>query len=260
MGKNLSYGCAGCVAVISGGTSGIGLETARRLLADGAHVYVLGRSKKRGEEALRYLAEQTEKDAVYIACDVSSSAQCRWALAQVAEREARADWQLDILVNSAGFYKEQRLEKMTEEDFDAMMGVNVKGTMLLTQAALPYLRSGSSVVNIASDAAVSGNYGCALYCASKGAVVAFTRALALDLAPGVRVNCVCPADVDTPLLAKQLVDADGGYTLADMAAAYPLQRVATAGEVAHVVCSLASPANSFMTGSIVTVDGGLTAG
>lgn len=260
MGKNLSYGCAGLAAVISGGTSGIGLETARRLLLDGARVYILGRSKRRGEEALRYLAEETDKEAVYITCDVSSSEQCSRALAQVAAYEEQADWQLHILVNSAGFYKEQRLENLTEEDFDAMMGVNVKGTMLLTQAALPYLRSGSSVVNIASDAAVSGNYGCALYCASKGAVVAFTRALALDLAPSVRVNCVCPADVDTPLLAKQLVDADGGYTLADMAAAYPLQRVATAGEVAHVVCSLASPANSFMTGSIVTVDGGLTAG
>ena len=90
--------------------------------------------------------------------------------------------------------------------------------------------------------------------------MAFTRALALDLAPSVRVNCVCPADVDTPLLAQQLADANGGYTLADVAAAYPLQRIAAAEEIAHVICSLAAPANSFMTGSIVTVDGGLTAG
>ena len=164
------------------------------------------------------------------------------------------------MVNSAGFYREQRLEQLTEADFDAMMNVNVKGMMFLMQAALPYLRSKSSVVNIASDAAVSGNYGCALYCATKGAVVAFTRALALDLAPSVRVNCVCPADVDTPLLARQLADANGGYTLADVAAAYPLQRIAAAEEIAHVICSLAAPANSFMTGSIVTVDGGLTAG
>lgn len=262
MSKTISYGCEDLCAVISGGTSGIGLETARRLLLDGVRVYLLGRSKKRGAEALRYLKQDTGKEAVYIACDVSSSEQCRSALAQVAAQEQKlhTDWQLDILVNSAGMYKEQRLENLTEADIDEMLGVNLKGTMFLTQAALPFLRSGSCVVNIASDAAVNGNYGCALYCASKGAVVAFTRALALDLAPGVRVNCVCPADVDTPLLAKQLVDADGGYTLAEMAAAYPLQRVAKAGEVAHVVCSVASPESSFMTGSVVVVDGGLTAG
>ena len=115
------------------------------------------------------------------------------------------------------------------------------------------------MVNVASDAGVSGNYGCAAYCASKGAVVAFTRALALDTAPRLRVNCVCPADIDTPLLQRQLEAAGGSYTLADVAEAYPMGRVGRAEEVAHVICSLLSPANSFMTGSIVTVDGGLTA-
>ena len=258
--NKMNYGCEGLCVAISGGTSGIGLAAALRFLTDGARVYILGRSKERGAQALCYLDEQTGKQAVYISCDVTKQAECKAAVAKIAEQEGRPDWQLDILVNSAGFYREQRLEKMTEADFDAMMNVNVKGMMFLTQAALPYLRSKSSVVNIASDAAVSGNYGCALYCATKGAVVAFTKALALDLAPSVRVNCVCPADVDTPLLARQLADANGGYTLADVAAAYPLQRIAAAGEIAHVICSLAAPANSFMTGSIVTVDGGLTAG
>ena len=124
MSKNLSYGCEGLCAVISGGTSGIGLETARRLLADGARVYILGRSAKRGAEALRYLKEQTGAEAQYIACDVSSQAQCKAALAQVAEREGR-ELQVHILVNSAGVYKEQRLENLTEKDFDAMLGVNV---------------------------------------------------------------------------------------------------------------------------------------
>lgn len=257
--NKINYGCENLCAVISGGTSGIGLETARRLLLDGARVYILGRSRERGMQAMHYLSEVTGKNVIYIPCDVSSSAQCAKAIAKVAEDEGK-ECQINILVNSAGFYSEQRLEQLTEADFDAMMNVNVKGTMFLTQAALPYLHNGSSVVNIASDAAVSGNYGCALYCATKGAVVAFTRALALDLAPGVRVNCVCPADIETPLLTKQLVDANDGYTLADMAAAYPLQRVGKAGEVAHVICSVASPANSFMTGSVVTVDGGLTAG
>ena len=218
MKKKLNYGCEGLCAVISGGTSGIGLETARRLLDDGARVYILGRSRERGMQAMHYLHEKTGNNAVYIPCDVTSSAQCAQAVAKVVEKEGQAA-QIDILINSAGFYNEQRLEQLTDADFDAMMAVNVKGTMLLAQAALPYLKNGSTVVNIASDAALNGNYGCALYCASKGAVVAFTRALALDLAPAVRVNCVCPADVDTPLLAKQLVDADGGYTLADRAAA-----------------------------------------
>ena len=149
---------------------------------------------------------------------------------------------------------------MSEADYDAIMDTNVKGTLLLTQACLPLMYEGGSIVNIASDAGVNGNYGCPVYCASKGAVVALTRALALDLAPAIRVNCVCPADVDTPLLARQLVDANDGYTLADMAAAYPLGRIGRAEEIAHVICSVASPANSFMTGSIITVDGGITAG
>ncbi len=258
--SKLQYGCEGLCAVISGGTSGIGLEVARRFLLDGARVYILGRSRLRGAQAVTYLKQETGADAVYISCDVSSQKQCAEAIAKIAACEKVQDCQIDILVNSAGVYKEQRLEQLTEEDFASMMGVNVQGSMLLTQAALPYLHSGSCVVNVASDAGINGNYGCPLYCASKGAVVSLTRALALDLAPAVRVNCVCPADVDTPLLAKQLVDADGGYTLADMATSYPLQRVAAAGEVAHVICSIASPANSFMTGSIVTVDGGLTAG
>lgn len=151
------------------------------------------------------------------------------------------------------------MEMLTETEFDEIFGVNVKGTVFLTQALLPYMAAGGAVVNVASDAGVSGNYGCAAYCASKGAVVAFTRALALDTAPRLRVNCVCPADIDTPLLQRQLEAAGGSYTLADVAEAYPVGRVGRAEEVAHVICSLLSPANSFMTGSIVTVDGGLTA-
>ena len=163
------------------------------------------------------------------------------------------------MVNSAGIYREQSMEMLTETEFDEIFGVNVKGTVFLTQALLPYMAAGGAVVNVASDAGVSGNYGCAAYCASKGAVVAFTRALALDTAPRLRVNCVCPADIDTPLLQQQIEAAGGSYTLADVAEAYPMGRVGRAEEVAHVICSLLSPANSFMTGSIVTVDGGLTA-
>ena len=115
------------------------------------------------------------------------------------------------------------------------------------------------IINIASDAGIGGNYGCPVYCASKGAVVSLTKALALDLAPDIRVNCICPGDVDTPLLTAQLAAADGSYTKAEMGESYPLGRIASAEEVAHVICSVASPANSFMTGTVIPVDGGLTA-
>ena len=185
---------------------------------------------------------------------------CRSQGATSEVQRMEQEWHIDILINSAGVYGEQRLENMGEADYNAIMDTNVKGTLLLTQACLPLMYSGGSIINIASDAGVSGNYGCPVYCASKGAVVSLTRALALDLAPQIRVNCVCPADVDTPLLARQLVDANGGYTLADMEASYPLGRIGRAEEIAHVICSVASPANSFMTGSIITVDGGITAG
>ncbi len=252
------YGCAGLTAVISGGTSGIGLAAAEKFLADGAQVYILGRSAERGQAAAQILFARTGSRAKYIPCDVTITDSCRAALAE-KKRSAGADFKIDILINSAGVYQEQRLEQLTEADYSALMDVNVKGTIFLTQAALPYMRLGS-IVNIASDAGISGNYGCPLYCASKGAVVALTRALALDYAPDLRVNCICPADVDTPLLARQLAAAGDGYTQEEMAAAYPLGRIARAEEIAHVICSVASPYNSFMTGSIVTVDGGLTAG
>ena len=253
----MNYGCEGLTAIISGGTSGIGLATAKKLLADGAKVYVLGRSLERGTKALAEL-EATDNSGVYIPCDISKAESCQKALERVA-LHAGGKLKLDILVNCAGVYKEQRLESMTEKDYSKIFDVNVKGTMLLTQACLPYMWQGGSIVNVASDAGIAGNYGCPIYCASKGAVVALTKALALDLAPGIRVNCVCPADVATPLLEEQLQAAEGSYTLEDMAEAYPLGRVGKAEEIAHVICSLASPQNSFMTGSVVAVDGGITA-
>ena len=248
----MNYGCAGLVAVISGGTSGIGLAVAEKLLLDGAEVYLLGRNKQKGTDAVKTLKEKTQQEAFYLQCDVTNIVACQKAVAAI-------DKNIDILINSAGVYLEERLENMTDDSYAAIMDTNVKGTLLLTKAVMPHLYNGGSIVNIASDAGVSGNYGCPLYCASKGAIVSLTRALALDMAPSVRVNCVCPADVDTPLLARQLVDADGGYTLADMASAYPMGRIARAEEIAHVICSVASQQNSFMTGSIIVVDGGLTA-
>ena len=248
----INYGCARLNVVISGGTSGIGLAAAEKFLRDGANVYILGRSVLRGAMAVQKLQAFTDSKVFYVPCDVTNAEDCKKALANI-------NGAIDILVNAAGVYQEQRLENVTEEDYANIFDTNVKGTMLLTQAALPYMYGGGCIVNIASDAGVSGNYGCPVYCASKGAVVALTKALALDYAPNIRVNCVCPADVDTPLLRKQLEESNGGYTMDDMADAYPLGRIGKAEEIAHMICSVASPYNSFMTGSVIPVDGGLTA-
>lgn len=282
----MHYNCQKKLVLITGGTSGIGLACARTFVEDGAYVIVLGRSRDRWLQAQSLLIRAWQKNGTaptgcdrvwslpfaFVQADVSRVEECRRAAGQVAALIKQLQQQeglaadgvygpggLDILVHSAGLYKEQRLENTSPADFTELLATNVQGIFFLTQALQPYFNRNGAMVTVASDAGLKGNYGCPAYCASKGAVVALTKALALDLAPHIRVNCVCPGDVATPLLTKQLQAAGGGYTLEDVAAAYPLERVATAAEVAQVICFAASPANSFMTGSILSVDGGLTA-
>ena len=249
----MNYGLKDKIVVISGGTSGIGLATASSMLADGAKVFIIGRSEERGLSALGIL-DADPAMVKFIKADVSTVNGCQLAAETVREATGR----VDILVNSAGVYREQWLELVTESEYQEIMDINLKGTLFLSQVMLPLMTEhGSVIINIASDAGLEGNYGCPVYCASKGAVVALTRALALDYAPRVRVNCICPGDVATPLVERQLQAGD--YTIEEMAEPYPLGRIGQPGEIAHVICSLASPMNSYMTGSIVAVDGGLTA-
>lgn len=248
----MNYDLAGKIAVISGGTSGIGLATAKKMLEDGAEVFIVGRNVARGRRALDTLAKFSVK-VRYIQADVSTVQGCK----QVAETIKKGPTKTDILVNSAGIYCEKRLEEITEEDYYGIMDTNVKGTLFLCQSLIPFISEGGTVINIASDAGLEGNYGCPVYCASKGAVVALTRALALDFAPKIRVNCICPGDVATPMVEAQL--KTGQYTLQEMALPYPMERIGRPEEIAHVICSVASPLNSYMTGSIIAVDGGLTA-
>ena len=320
----MEYGCKDRVVLITGGTSGIGLAAARAFWLDGASVSIVGRDRVRGMKALAEIAGCKDPERVvfpgakegketftaaeeikeencsdidlpensalerlrFIRADVTKQADCRMA-AVIAAHYGKE--RIHILVNSAGLYQEKRIEQVTAADYNRIMDVNVKGTLLMIQACQPYMLphgeeteipgSGSGgnlseeteaaktlpgkkdrcIINIASDAGIGGNYGCPVYCASKGAVVSLTRALALDMSPDIRVNCICPGDVDTPLMEAQLKAAGDGYTKEDMAAEYPLGRVALPEEVAHVICSVASPANSFMTGAVIPVDGGLMA-
>ena len=239
-------------ALITGGTSGIGLAAAKLLIEDGYRVIVTGRNEERGEEAVRILGVQAE----YISCDVRSAADCTRLASIVRDRFGT----LGVLINSAGIYLEKSIDATTEEDWTNVIDTNVKGTYFVTKAVVDLLRNaGGAIVNVSSDAGVNGNYFCSAYCASKGAITTMTKALALELAPSVRVNCVCPADVDTPLTQAQLPAENRDEARREMASLYPLGRIARPEEIARVICFLASDRASFVTGAVWLVDGGLTA-
>ena len=237
---------------------GIGLEAAREFLQEGARVCLMGRSAERGQAAVRLLQREAHgADICFMAGDVRSKADCSRVV-----RETERFGGLDVLVNSAGIYREGALEDLREEELDDLLACNVKGVFHLTQAALPVLKaSRGSIVNVASDAGVHGNYFCAAYCASKGAVVLFTRALALETAAfGVRVNAIAPGDILTPLTEAQLGTGEKReQSLQEMASVYPLGRIGTAEEAAALIVFLASARASFVTGAVYSIDGGLTA-
>jgi NAD(P)-dependent dehydrogenase (short-subunit alcohol dehydrogenase family) len=246
----------GKVVLITGGTSGIGLAAARLFLYAGATVALMGRDRKKGNAALQLLSP-LRAGATFFCGDVAQVGECDRVIRQVMIELGR----LDVLVNSAGEYLEKPINATSETEFDQIMAVNMKGTYFMSKAAeIPLKRNGGSVVNISSDAGLNGNVNCTAYCAAKGAVTLFTKALALEWAPyGVRVNCVCPGDIATPMLDRQVAAVDDPCEYRrEMESLYPMGRIGTADEVAGVVLFLASDAASFVTGAAWSVDGGLT--
>lgn len=238
-------------AIVTGGTSGIGLAAAKIFLAENYNCVLVGRSKIRFK---KIRAELFGRYA-FVAADVAKVSDCE----RVVQRAVEIFGGVDVLVNSAGIYREGAVASTTEADFDEIFAVNVKGTFFMSRAAVAELiKTKGAIVNVASDAGIRGNYFCAAYSASKGAVVAFTKSLALELANfPVRVNCVAPADILTPLTLAQLKNS--GETVGDLAKIYPMKRIGEAAEVASAIYFLASERASFITGAVLSVDGGLTA-
>jgi NAD(P)-dependent dehydrogenase (short-subunit alcohol dehydrogenase family) len=246
------------VALITGGTSGIGQATARLFAREGAKVAITGRNETRGHEVTVTILKEGGH-AIFIRTDVRHASECHRAV----EETVRTFGRLDILFNNAGVYYPHTTLDCSEEEWDLQMDVNLKGTFLMSKAALPgMIAQGSGVIiNNSSGWGLVGGDKAVAYCASKGGVVLLTKAMAIDHgAQGIRVNCICPGDVDTPMLPEdaRMRGLEWNSYVAG-AANRPMGRIGTAQEIAKSVLFLASDDSSFMTGASLVVDGGGTA-
>ncbi|HKC70529.1 MAG TPA: SDR family NAD(P)-dependent oxidoreductase [Terriglobales bacterium] len=246
------------VALITGGTSGIGEATALLFSQEGASVAITGRSVERGQK----LADRIKAaggHALFLECDVRLANHCRRAV----EETLKAFGRLDVLFNNAGVYYPHTALDCSEEEWDLQIDINLKGTFLMSKYALPgMIAQGSGVIiNNSSGWGLVGGDAAVAYCASKGGVVLLTKAMAIDHGrQGIRVNCICPGDVDTPMLPE---DARmRGLKWQDYlagAANRPMGRIGTPEEIAKAVLFLASDDSSFISGAALAVDGGGTA-
>jgi NAD(P)-dependent dehydrogenase (short-subunit alcohol dehydrogenase family) len=245
------------IALITGGNSGIGRACAETFAHEDATVVIAARNAETAHETVSAI-EASGGTALFVACDVSQHEQCQQAVATTIGTYG----QLDVLVNNAGIiYRDRNVINTPIEEWQQTLDVNLNGTFYMCKYALPHLiTSKGNIINVASYVGLVGFQGIAAYCASKGAVVQLTRAMALDhAADGVRVNCVCPGSVDTPMI-RAAWEAFGAGAEERWTAKHPLGRIATAQNVADAILYFASAESSFVTGVALPVDGGITAG
>jgi NAD(P)-dependent dehydrogenase (short-subunit alcohol dehydrogenase family) len=244
------------VTVITGAASGIGLATARRMAVEGAKVVAV--DVKEAGDHVQELA-QMGAEALFVQADVSKPQ----GVERLVDQTLTSFGRLDVLVNNAGIGLPKKITETTEADWDRLMDINLKSVFLCARAAIPIMerQGGGVIVNVASELGVVGGSEIAAYCASKGGVVQLTKALAVDHShSGIRVNCVCPGPVATPLL-EYIIEgsSDPQGERRRMTQKIPLARIAQPEEISNVILFLASDESSYMTGSIVVVDGGLIA-
>ncbi len=247
------------VVLITGGTSGIGRATVLLFAREGARVALTGRNELRGNEVAR-IVEEEGGAAIFIGADMCSPQDCRGAV----EETIRSLGSVDILFNNAGVSYPGTVLECSEEEWDLTLDTNLKATFLMSKLVLPGMiaSGGGIIINNASNFGLVGGDSAAAYCASKGGVVLLTRAMAIDhAAQGIRVNCICPGAVDTPMIEDELEQmrlklgkaSRGGGPQA-------LRCIGTPLEIAQAVLFLATDASSFMNGATLVVDGGATAG
>lgn len=249
---------AGKAALITGGGTGIGRAIALAFAREGAMVAVAGRRREKLEETLREMEKQ-RSEGVAIVCDVSNERDAQRAVRETAE----AFGKLNVLVNNAGVLHAATIEGTSEEQWDKLLKINLKGPFLMCKAALVEFRKagGGAIVNVGSVLGLVAMKDRAAYCASKGGVTLLTKAIALDHAhENVRSNCICPSIVETELVQGLFAASEEGRALKKARiGSIPLGRMGRPEDVAEMAVFLASEESSWLTGAAVPLDGGLSA-
>src|SRR6202140_3271316 len=247
------------VALLTGAASGIGRATALLFAREGAALVLADVNADAGQRVVDQITKSGGR-AFFEGIDVTRAADCQ----RLVERAIREFGRIDILFNNAGIIRRATVLDLSEDDWDRVMAVNVKSIYLLSREVIPHIQKagGGTIINTASGWGLTGGAKAAVYCASKGAVVLLTKAMAIDHgAQNIRVNCICPGDTDTAMLREeaQQLGEDSGHFLAE-SAKRPLGRLGTPEKIAQAALYLATDASSFATGTALVVDGGGLAG